>query len=106
MELQNIQRNSVENLIDFAPTGVNEQADGSNERRQGRNNFAGLLHGHSARTLGVENQTDGISPCMSGNQSVFDASDPAYLAANDGQGLLTYQKGNRMVTKDLRPASE
>src|SRR5690606_9762240 len=82
MKLQQIQRHGVQRLIELAGTGIDEQPDGTDKRRQCGDDRPRLLHSHRARTLGIKHQTNSISPGFDGSQSVFYAGNAADLAAN------------------------
>jgi len=69
--------------FDLAAAGVDEQAYRRDKRWQCRDDLTCLPHIDGTRTLGIENQADGIGARLGCCQGVVDASDPAYFAAND-----------------------
>src|SRR5450830_646005 len=84
MELQQVQRHRIEDFPQLATAGIDEQADGGHERRQGGNNRPCLLEGHRPRAFGIKHKTNGVGPGIDGGQRIFNAGNPANFAANGG----------------------
>lgn|GEM_PF-3820955 len=88
MELQHIQRNGVENLVDFTATGVHEQTYRRDEWGQRGNDLARPLQADRTRAFAIENQPDGIGAGFGRDQRIFNPGYAANLAANDWQRSL------------------
>ncbi|MNF84018.1 hypothetical protein D3C85_1405600 [compost metagenome] len=82
MKLQQVQRHRFEDFSEFGTTGVDEQPDCRNKRRQRFDDRARLLKCHSPRTFRVKHKPYGVGPGIDRRQRIFYAGNPANLAAN------------------------
>ncbi|MCY1543480.1 hypothetical protein D9M68_793000 [compost metagenome] len=83
MELQQIQRHGIENLIQLATADIDKQANRRHERRQRRKDRLSLRHRYRARTVGIKHQANSVRTRFNGGQCVIYAGNSTDLAAND-----------------------
>src|SRR5690606_448303 len=105
VKLQHIQRNRTQNVVYCLTSGIDEQTNSRDERRQRCDDGTRLLRRYRARAFFKEHQPDGIRPGLYCQQGIRDAGDTANLAANNRQRRNTRLKMSRMLTKAPPAAS-
>ncbi len=88
MKLQKVDLHLLHHVCDVLPTGIHEQGNCGDERRELRHDMAGLLHTDISRTRRVKHKTQRIGTGIYGGHGVLNAGDATYLDSGSHNGKL------------------